>query len=120
VISSTLPALPTDPRIESGYFHSGSAAEGFLLCGRLDDAARWAERDLAHARQHGRRAEEAWSLFVLGVLAAGGNRANSEIARDHLRRVLALGEGGGMRPLVARIYRALGELARRAGAGQGG
>ncbi len=56
-----------------------------------------------------------WNLFVLGVLAAGGNRANSEIARDHLRRALALGEGGGMRPLVARIHMALGELARQAG-----
>jgi len=108
-------SLLTDPRIESDYLHSGSVAESSLLCGRLDDAARWAERGLAHAREHGSRAEEAWNLFVLGVLAAGGNRANSEIARDHLRRALALGEGGGMRPLVARIHMALGELARQAG-----
>ena len=108
-------SLLTDPRIEEGYHHCGSVAESFLLCGRLDDAARWAERDLAHARESGSRAEEAWTLFVLGILASGGNRADSEIARDHLRRALALAERGGMRPLVARIQRALGELARRAG-----
>jgi class 3 adenylate cyclase/tetratricopeptide (TPR) repeat protein len=111
-------SLLTDPRIEEGYPHSGSVAEGFLLCGRLADAARRAERDLAHARGHGSRAEEARALFVLGVLGAAEDRGNLELARDHLRRALALAEAAGMRPLVARIHAELGELARRAGRDQ--
>jgi tetratricopeptide (TPR) repeat protein len=111
-------SLLTAPRIETSYHHSGSVAEGLLLCGRPDDATRRAERDLGHARQHGSRAQEAWALHVLGRLAAGGDRGDLEAARDHLRRALALGEDAGMRPFVARVHAVLAELARRAGQDQ--
>jgi tetratricopeptide (TPR) repeat protein len=102
-------SLLADPRIGGIYHHTGSIAEGFLLCGLPDDAARHAERDLTHAREQQSRAEEARALFVLGVLAAG---------EDRLRRALALGEEAGMRPFVARVHASLAEVARRAGRDQ--
>jgi hypothetical protein len=66
---------------------------------------------LALARERGQPNCEAWALRLLGD--ATGRRDPTKQAGDHFRDALALAEGLGMRPLVARCHLGLGKLARR-------
>jgi tetratricopeptide (TPR) repeat protein len=92
-----------------GVFHSliavqlGDAAR---LAGRADDAARFAERGLALAREGGQRGCEATALWVLG------NVADDD---DHFQAALALATVLEMRPLVAHCHLDRGLLYARLG-----
>ena len=76
-------------------------AEGHLRAERCDAATRTAGEALALARQYGERGWEAWTLRVLGEIAA--ERSPTEAA-DHYREALALASELGMRPLQAHCH----------------
>jgi len=92
-----------------GFMHGHSLvlallAQGYLRAGRFDDAARTAGEALALARKLDERGWEAWTLYVLGELAAG--RAPAE-ATARYREALALASALGMRPLQAHCKKGL-------------
>ena len=90
-------------------------SEVYLGAGRVDDAARLAQRALALSREHRERGHEAWTLRLLGELHAARAPVDLAAARSALGQALALGEELGMRPLAAHCRLGLGRVARRAG-----
>jgi tetratricopeptide (TPR) repeat protein len=90
-------------------------AEGYLLAGRVDDAAELAQRALALSREHGERGSEANALVILGDIAAHPDRFDAERGETHYRQALGLAEPRDMRPLVAHCHLGLGKLYRRTG-----
>jgi class 3 adenylate cyclase/tetratricopeptide (TPR) repeat protein len=93
-------------------------AEAHLLAGRHDDAAREAERALELSRQRGERPAEAWVLWLLGEIAAQGERVDAERGRASYGEALTLAEAFGMRPLAAHCHLGLGKVFRRMGEGE--
>jgi tetratricopeptide (TPR) repeat protein len=85
------------------------------LGGREADARAAAQRALDLARQHKERGNEAYTLRLLGEIAAGEDPLDIGKTEDHYRQALALAEELGMRPLIAHCYVGLGELYRRSG-----
>jgi len=90
-------------------------SEAYLLGGREADARATAQRALDLARQHKERGNEAYTLRLLGEIAAREDPLDIGKAEDHYRRALALAEALGMRPLIAHCYVGLGELYQRSG-----
>ena len=90
-------------------------SEAYLLGGREADARAAAQRALDLARQHKERGNEAYTLRLLGEIAAREDPLDIGKAEDHYRRALALAEELGMRPLIAHCYVGLGKLYRRTG-----
>ena len=90
-------------------------SEAYLLGGREADARAAARRALDLARQHKERGNEAYTLRLLGEIAAREGSLDIGKAEDHYRRALALAEALGMRPLIAHCYVGLGKLYRRTG-----
>ena len=88
--------------------------ETYLLEGRLGDALERAEQALSLARRHSERGHEAWSLRLLGAIAAH-EIADVERAERYFREALALADELGMRPLAARCHADLGQLVGRTG-----
>jgi tetratricopeptide (TPR) repeat protein len=84
--------------------------EAHLLAGRLEEAQALAERVLALTRTHQERGNEAYSLRLLGDIAARRDPPESEQAGDYYRQALALAEALGMRPLQAHCHHGLGML----------
>jgi DNA-binding SARP family transcriptional activator/tetratricopeptide (TPR) repeat protein len=98
------------------YFHSlivSYLAEAHLLDGRPDDARVFGEQALGLARQRGERGFEAWSLRVLGEIAASTGRSNVEWAERCYRQALALAVERGMRLLAALCHLGLAKLHRQ-------
>ena len=62
-----------------------------------------------------REENEAYTLRLLGEIAAREGSLDIGKAEDHYRRALALAEALGMRPLIAHCYVGLGKLYRRTG-----
>jgi len=91
--------------------------EAYLLAGRMDEAMRFAARALDLSRERTERGHQAWSLRLLGEIAARPDKPDIETAGDHYRQALALAEELGMRPLVAHCHLGLGKLYRRTGDG---
>jgi tetratricopeptide (TPR) repeat protein len=89
--------------------------EVHLLAGRIDEAARFAERGLARSRQHRQRGEEAQALRLRGEIALRREPSDVEHAEDRYREALALAGELEMRPLVAHCHLGLGKLYRRTG-----
>jgi tetratricopeptide (TPR) repeat protein len=89
-------------------------AEGHLLAGRLDAVHEPAMRALDLARARGERGVEAWTLRLLGELAAA-SEAGPSAAEAHFREALALAGTLEMRPLIAHCHLGLGKLYRRTG-----
>ncbi len=87
--------------------------EAYLAADRLAEARDIAGRVLALARERGQPGYEARALRLLGEVTVGRS-GPAKAAEGHLRDALALAEGLGMRPLVARCHLGLGKLARRA------
>ncbi len=89
--------------------------EVYVLSGRLDDAARLGEqaRDLASARKE--RGHLAYTLRLLGEVAARRDPPALGAAEARYREARALAEELGMRPLVAHCHLGLGSLYRRLG-----
>jgi len=90
-------------------------SEGYLLAGRETDAHAAAHRALGLARQHKERGHEAYTLRLLGDIAAHKDSRDDGEAENHYRQALALAEELGMRPLIAHCHVGLGKLHRCAG-----
>jgi tetratricopeptide (TPR) repeat protein len=67
------------------------------------------------ARQHKERGHEAYTLRLLGEIAAREDPLDTGKAENHYRQALALAEELGMRPLIAHCHVGLGKLYRRIG-----
>jgi class 3 adenylate cyclase/tetratricopeptide (TPR) repeat protein len=90
-------------------------SEAYLLAGREADARAAAQRALGLARQHKERGHEAYTLRLLGEIAAHNDPPDVGEAEHHYRQALALAEELGMRPLIAHCHVGLAKLYRRAG-----
>jgi tetratricopeptide (TPR) repeat protein len=90
-------------------------SEAYLLAGREADARAAAQRALGLARQHKERGHEAYTLRLLGEIAAREDPLDIWKAKDHYRQALALADELGMRPLLAHCHVGLGKLYRRIG-----
>ena len=93
-------------------------SEAYLLAGREADARAAAQRALGLARQHKERGHEAYTLRLLGEIAAREDPLDIGKAENHYRQALALAEELGMRPLIAHCHLGLGKLYRRIGSRQ--
>ena len=92
-----------------------SLSEAYLLAGREADARAAAQRALGLARQHKERGREAYTLRLLGEIAAREDPLDIGKAENHYRQALTLAEELGMRSLVAHCNVGLGRLYRCAG-----
>jgi tetratricopeptide (TPR) repeat protein len=90
-------------------------SEAYLLAGREADAHAAAERALGLARRHKERGNEAYTLRLLGEIAAHEEPLDIGKAEKHYRQSLALAEELGMRPLIAHCHVGLSKLYRRTG-----
>jgi len=87
-----------------------SLGAAHLLAGRLEDAHALAQDALAHAREYQERSNQAYTLRLLGNIAARREPPEAEQAEAHYRQALALAEDLGMRPLQAHCHLGLGIL----------
>ena len=87
--------------------------EAHLLAGNLDEARRLGERAVDVCVTHRERGHHAWTLRLLGEVAASGPAADRAVAGNHYRQALALAAELEMRPLVAHCHLGLGKLYRR-------
>ena len=90
-----------------------SLSEAYLLAGREADARAAAQRALGLARQHKEKGYEAYTLRLLGEIAAREDPLDIGKAENHYRQALTLAEALGMRPLIAHCHVGLGKLYRR-------
>jgi tetratricopeptide (TPR) repeat protein len=98
------------------FFQAGRVAwlgEAHLHAGRVDEARSRAAEALDLAVTHEERGSQAWTLRLLGEIAA--RRDLLEHADRHYRDALALADKLGMRPLVAHCHFGLGTVYRRIG-----
>jgi len=103
-------------RVQMGWAgRAGALGGAYLVDGRLADATRIAQEELAAARQWGEREVEGQLLRLLGDIAAHPDRLEVDTAKAHYRQALALAEELGLRPLMAHCHLGLGALYRRAG-----
>jgi tetratricopeptide (TPR) repeat protein len=91
-------------------FRSLPLGESLMLAGRLEEAHALAEDTLTLARTHQERGHEAYTLRLLGDIAARREPPESAQAEVHYCRALALAEELGMRPLMAHCHLGLGSL----------
>jgi class 3 adenylate cyclase/tetratricopeptide (TPR) repeat protein len=102
--------------IMGGYaLYVARLSEAYVLADRLEDAMPCAQRALALARNHKERGNEAYTLRLLGEIAARRDPPESESAAAHYQQALALADELGMRPLQAHCHRGLGTLYAAAG-----
>jgi tetratricopeptide (TPR) repeat protein len=87
-----------------------SLSEATLQAGRLEEALSLAQQALDLARTHKERGNEAWSLRLLGEIAARCDPPDVEQAETHYHEALALANELGMRPLQAHCHRGLGTM----------
>jgi tetratricopeptide (TPR) repeat protein len=90
-------------------------SEAYLLAGREANAGAAAQRALGLARQHKERGCEAYTLRLLGEIAAREDHLDIGKAENHYRQALVLAKELGMRPLIAHCHVGLGKLYRRSG-----
>jgi class 3 adenylate cyclase/tetratricopeptide (TPR) repeat protein len=101
--------------LESQSLRTTWLSEAYLLAGREADARAAAQRALGLARQHKERGHEAYTLRLLGEIAAHKDPPDVGEAEHHYRQALALAEERGMRPLMAHCQLGLGKLYRNIG-----
>jgi tetratricopeptide (TPR) repeat protein len=87
-----------------------SLGEAQALAGRLEDAHVLAEGALGYARAHQERGRQAYTLRLLGDIAAWHKPPESDQAEDYYRQAFTLAEELGMRPLLAHCHLGLGTL----------
>ena len=89
-----------------------------LLTGRFDEATRWAEEALEHARAVGQRKIEAWTLRLVAEIATRREPPDLDAAEGAYRRCLQLAAELGTRPIEAlcrlELGGVLGRLSRAA------
>ena len=90
-----------------------SMGEVYLLVGRIEEAARLAERGLTRSREHRQRGDEAAALRLAGEIASRREPPDLRDAEGCYREGLVLAEALAMRPLVAHCHLGLGKLYRR-------
>ncbi len=93
--------------------HIAWLGEGYLRAGRMDFAVEHAQRALDLARQKNEKGHEAYTLRVLGEIAAQKDPPGIAEAEDNYHQALALAEELGMRPLIAQCHLGLGKMYRR-------
>jgi tetratricopeptide (TPR) repeat protein len=101
-----------------GVYHSLSVerlGEAYLLADRAESARAAAERAMTLARGRGEHGCRAWTLHLLGDIAAHGASPDVTSAGAHYDAALTLATELDMRPLVAHCHRDLGTLFQRAG-----
>jgi tetratricopeptide (TPR) repeat protein len=99
-------------------FHSLTLAwqsEASVLVGRMDEALALAERARTFCREHKERGHEAWTLWLLGDIAAQRHPLVAEPAANYYRQAMALADELGMRPLLAHCHLGLGTLYAKTG-----
>jgi class 3 adenylate cyclase/DNA-binding winged helix-turn-helix (wHTH) protein/tetratricopeptide (TPR) repeat protein len=87
-----------------------SMAEAQLLSGHLEEAHSLAERALALNHEHQERGNQAYTLRLLGEIAARRQPPEADQAEAAYRQALALAEELGMHPLLAHCHLGLGTL----------
>jgi len=87
-----------------------SLGEAQLLAGHLEEAHTLAEGVLTLTRTHQERGNEAYTLRLLGEIAAWREPPDIDVAEAHCQQALALAEDLGMRPLQAHCHQGLGTL----------
>jgi tetratricopeptide (TPR) repeat protein len=92
-----------------------SLGEAQLLAGHLEEAHTLAEGVLTLTRTHQERSNEAYTLRLLGDIAARRDPPEIDLAEAHYQHALALAEELGMRPLQAHCHCGLGTLYGRRG-----
>jgi tetratricopeptide (TPR) repeat protein len=83
------------------------------IAGNPEEAAQWATRACALARQHRERGNEAWAVHLLSRAAAAHPSVRHDAALTHMKQAITLAKELGMRPLVAHCHLGLGKLYRR-------
>jgi tetratricopeptide (TPR) repeat protein len=89
--------------------------EALFASGRVDESCAAATRTLDLARERGEQGHEAWTLRLLGEIAAESHVAATGEAGGYYRQALTLAERLDMRPLVAHCHLGLGTFYRRGG-----
>jgi tetratricopeptide (TPR) repeat protein len=92
--------------------------EVLLLAGDTEAAAHQANHALILAVERHERGHEAWTLRLLGEIAAHADPPDIEQAESYYRQALTLAEELGMRPLVAHCHLGLGTLYQQVGRGE--
>jgi class 3 adenylate cyclase/tetratricopeptide (TPR) repeat protein len=87
--------------------------EVYVLAGRTQEAAAFAERALTRSREHRQRGDEALALRLAGEIAWRRVPPDVAVIANRHREGLALATELGMRPLVAHCHLGLGKLHRR-------
>jgi tetratricopeptide (TPR) repeat protein len=87
-----------------------SLGAAHLLAGRLEDAHALAQDALAHTREYQERSNRAYTLRLLGDIAARRGPSEVELAEAHYQQALTLAEELSMRPLQAHCHHGLGSL----------
>jgi class 3 adenylate cyclase/tetratricopeptide (TPR) repeat protein len=85
-------------------------SEGHLLAGRIEEAIQTAERALELSREHKEQGYQAWTLRLLGEIAAQRDPHERGPAEASYRQALALANDLDMRPLQAHCHLGLGTL----------
>ena len=84
-------------------------SEGYLLAGRVEDAAIQAMRALELSRMLHARGDRAWVLWLLGRIGMR-REPHGQQASAHYQQALTLASELGMRPLAAHCHVGLGKL----------
>jgi tetratricopeptide (TPR) repeat protein len=114
-VGDALPVLDFAKNRVRLSFLRGQLAQGYLLIGKLEEAALLAVQALDFSRRHAERGNEARALYVLGEIASYDDSVDVERAVAHYQQAMALAEELRMRPLLAHCDVGLGKLYRRAG-----
>jgi tetratricopeptide (TPR) repeat protein len=97
-------------RLGSAVHTHARMGEAALAVGALPEARHHAEAALAFSRKQTAMGEEAWSLYMLGVITSGQEPESVAASDDYYGQSLALAEDLGMRPLVAHCHLGLAKL----------
>ena len=109
-VGEALPVLDLAKNRVRLSFLRGQLAQGYLLIGKLEEAATLAVRALDFSRRHAERGNEARALYVLGEIASYDDSLDVDKAVAHYQQAMALAEELRMRPLMAHCYAGLGKL----------
>jgi tetratricopeptide (TPR) repeat protein len=97
-------------RIDAQALCHLALGEAHLLAGRLEEAQALAERTLTLVHEHQERGNEAYTLHLLGAIAAHRDPLYAETAAHYYRQAHAVADELGMRPLQAHCHQGLGML----------
>ena len=103
-------AVVTPARIFDTSSMATALGRGYLLAGRLDEAAEQARRTLELASRNGFRGNEARALSLLGEVLTCCVPQDVSAAESFFRQALSRAEKLGMRPIIAHCHLGLARL----------